>query len=82
MNDTINKDAVAERIRVLRATKKISQTEIAEKLGIRYGTLSTIERGRQFPTLPQIAALSDFYGVSIDYLVKGGKNENSTRVDA
>ncbi len=66
----IDKSAIAERIRMLRAQRKVKQVELV-KIGIKNGTLSMIERGDQMPTIPQIAALSDFFGVSIDYLVMG-----------
>ena len=64
------KTAIAERIRLLRVQKRIKQIEITEKLGIKGQTLSTIESGGQYPTIPQLVALSDFFGVSLDYLVR------------
>jgi transcriptional regulator with XRE-family HTH domain len=73
----VEKSNIAERIRVLRAQRMVSQTEMTQKIGIARQTLSMIERGSQFPTIPQIAALSDFFGVSIDYLVKGVNSANN-----
>jgi transcriptional regulator with XRE-family HTH domain len=66
-----DKTAIAERVRVLRAQRRIKQIDIAEKTGIKRQTLSMIERGEQYPTIPQIVALADFLGVTIDYLACG-----------
>jgi len=78
----VEKSIIAERIRVLRAQKMVSQTEMTQKIGIARQTLSMIERGSQFPTIPQIAVLSDFFGVSIDYLVKGSNVSNNNGLTA
>jgi len=69
--NNIDKDAIAERVRVLRAQKHIKQVDISEITGIKRQTLSMIERGEQFPTIPQIAALADLFGVTTDYLIRG-----------
>lgn len=67
----VDKSAIAERIRVLRAQKNLKQTDITAKTGIKGQTLSMIERGEQFPTIKQIAELSNVFGVSTDYLIIG-----------
>lgn len=67
----VNKSEIAERIRVLRAQKHLKQTDITAKTGIKGQTLSMIERGEQFPTVKQIAELSNVFGVSTDYLIIG-----------
>jgi transcriptional regulator with XRE-family HTH domain len=56
---------------VLRAQKHLKQADITAITGIKGQTLSMIERGEQFPTIPQIAALSSAFGVSTDYLIMG-----------
>jgi transcriptional regulator with XRE-family HTH domain len=70
-----DKTAIAERVRVLRAQRHIKQIEIADKTGIKRQTLSMIERGEQYPTIPQIVALADLFGVTIDYLACGNESE-------
>lgn len=70
---TIEKTDIAERLRVLRAKLRAKQGDISAATGIKYQTLSMIERGEQYPTIPQIAALSTFFGVTTDYLIKGDK---------
>lgn len=71
----IDKLAIAERVRVLRAQKHIKQIDIADKTGIKRQTLSMIERGEQYPTITQIAALAELFDVTIDYLACGIDNK-------
>jgi len=62
---------IGHRVKELRESKGIKGTFIAEKIGVSQPTFSMIEREKCSPTIPQLIALSDFFGVSIDYLVKG-----------
>lgn len=68
---------IGKRIKALRNERGVKATFVAEKIGIKNGLLSAIECERSNPTIPQLIALSDFFNVSIDYLVKGSNNENS-----
>lgn len=67
----VDKLAIAERVRVLRAQKHLKQADITARTGIKGQTLSMIERGEQFPTIKQIAELSSVFEVSTDYLIMG-----------
>jgi transcriptional regulator with XRE-family HTH domain len=73
---------IGERVRELRNERGVKATFIASKIGISQPHLSMIERDKQLPTIPQLISLSDFFGVSIDYLVKGANDENSSRAVA
>lgn len=73
---------IGKRIKELRSERGVKATFVAEKIGIKNGLLSSIECERTNPTVSQLIALSDFFGVSIDYLVKGSSNENSNRATA
>jgi transcriptional regulator with XRE-family HTH domain len=66
---------VGKRIKELRAERGIKATFVADKIGIKNGLLSAIECERSNPTIPQLIALSDFFNVSIDYLLKGKNND-------
>ncbi len=59
------------RIAVLRRAAGMSQSELAEKLKISPSTVGMYEQGRRQPSLEILIALSDIFGISIDYLVKG-----------
>ena len=62
---------VSERIQELRKRRGISQEELANELGISRQAVSKWESGQSFPELDNIVALSDYFGVSADHLLKG-----------
>lgn len=47
-----------------RVNAGLKQSEAAEKMGITPETLSRWEKGKSFPTVPQITKLEELYGVS------------------
>ena len=61
--------AVGARIRELRGT--IFQEDLAAYLGISQGQLSKIERGMMGPTVETLTRLSERFGKSIDWIVRG-----------
>ena len=61
--------AIGARIRELRAT--MFQEDLAAYLGISQGQLSKIERGMMGPTVETLARLSERFGKSIDWIVRG-----------
>lgn len=66
-----------ERIRTLRKERNMTLRDLAEKLNIPFTTLGNYEREDREPNVSTFLALSDFFGVSIDYLTgnqKGGKS--------
>jgi len=58
-----------ERVRVLREAQNLSQKTLGEVIGVTYGQISDIERGRRFTTIQNMVALADYFKVSLDYLV-------------
>lgn len=73
---------IGRRIRELRKSKGITATFVAKNVGLTSSMVSAIELEKCNVTVPQLVALSDFFGVSIDYLVKGTNNENGNRAAA
>lgn len=59
------------RIAALRRSAGWSQAELAEKLKISPSAVGMYEQGRREPAVQMLVALSDVFGVSIDYLVTG-----------
>lgn len=57
------------RIRQLREDRDLRQIDVAEKTGIDQRTLSNYETGKTNPDSYAIIKLSQFYGVSCDYLL-------------
>ena len=61
---------IGERIRKLRESKNMTQTELAETLGMKtYTTVSKWESDDNFPKGKDIARLSSYFNVSSDYIL-------------
>ena len=71
---------LGERLKALRKSKKLNQTELAEALNQKYNLnieramISKWETGYQTPLLSTVNYLADFFNVSIDYLTNGTSN--------
>lgn len=61
--------AIGNRIRELRHTHDLSQTELADQLGITAAGFSLIERGMSKLTLERAVQISKFFHISIDQLL-------------
>lgn len=66
-----------KRIRDLREDKDLNQTEIAKMLGMSQTGYSKYETGENDIPTSVLIKLSEFYNVSIDYLL--GQTDNKTR---
>jgi putative transcriptional regulator len=53
------------RIRVLRAERRWSQAELADRMGVSRQTVNAIENGRYDPSLPLAFRISALFGLSI-----------------
>ena len=62
---------VGDRISKLRAEKNMTQAELAEKLGVSDKAVSKWEVGGCYPDVTLLPQLSDLFGVSIDYILRG-----------
>lgn len=68
---------LGEKIRSLRKQNKISQEELAEKLGVSRQSISLWENDQTMPSMENIVAIADVFGVSTDDLLKEN-TENKT----
>lgn len=59
-----------QNIKLLRAKYKLTQPQVAEKLGVKYKTYQAWEAGRGEPPYETIAAISNLYQVTFDDLVR------------
>ncbi len=59
------------RIATLRRHAGLSQSELARELKISPSTVGMYEQGRREPALDTLVAMSELFGVSIDFLVTG-----------
>jgi transcriptional regulator with XRE-family HTH domain len=62
---------LGERLYDLRTKHDMSQGDLAEKLNVSRQTISKWENNMSIPELDKIIALSNVFGVSVDYIVKG-----------
>ena len=63
------KEVFANKLRELRISKKLSQTELAEKLGVSRGSISFYENGERTADIDFIYKVAQFFNVSIDFLL-------------
>jgi transcriptional regulator with XRE-family HTH domain len=66
----VKKLNLAEKLQLLRNNNRLSQEELAEKLGISRQAVSKWESGKSTPDLNKLVAISELYNVTIDSLVK------------
>ena len=64
-----------EYLKKLRTENGLSQDALGEVLGISRQSVSKWEQGNSTPDIDNIGKLAEFYGVSIDSLVKGEPDE-------
>ncbi|MBQ8352792.1 MAG: helix-turn-helix transcriptional regulator [Clostridia bacterium] len=60
----------------IRKQKKYSQLKVAMDLSISREALSYYENGKRNPDLSMLVRLSEYFGVSIDYLITGKDFKN------
>ena len=66
-----NQVEFGKRIRDERAKLGMTQEELADDLNISHGHLNKIEKGKEGCSIDLLLELSDFFGVSTDFLLVG-----------
>lgn len=64
--------ALPEKLYTLRKKSGLSQEQLAEALNVSRQAISKWEGGSAMPESDKLLALSNYFGVSLDYLLKGG----------
>ena len=62
-------------LKIIRKQKKYSQLKVAMDLSISREALSHYENGKRSPDLQMLRILSEYFNVSIDFLVNGKEFE-------
>lgn len=65
------------RLRVLRAERRISQAELAELLDVSRQTVNAIEVGKHDPSLPLAFRIARVFGQPIEAIFSDGLNEDA-----
>ena len=66
-----------ERLKEARLRKNISQREFSEDIGVIPGAVALWETGDRRPGMDQLQAISDYFNLSVDYLI--GREDVSYR---
>ena len=69
---------IGERILHLRKKMGISQEELADQIGVSRQAVSKWESGQSIPDIDKVIALSDFFNVTTDYILKGVESSSSS----
>jgi len=70
-----------DRLRELRAHERITQAELAKSLHVSDVAVSNYELGSRFPKLHILLAIADHFGVTVDWLLRGGKDGRDENPD-
>ena len=62
---------LAERIQYLRKNKGVSQEELADQIGVSRQAVSKWESEQSLPDLDRIIAMSEYFHVTTDYILRG-----------
>lgn len=65
------------RLSGLRKNKGLSQEQFADEVGVSRQAISRWETGTSVPELDKIECVSDYFGISLDYLVNGDQQEEA-----
>ena len=58
-------------LRIVRKEKKLNQLKVAMDLNISREALSYYENGKREPSLSMLNRMSEYFNVSIDFLING-----------
>lgn len=78
----LNKKDIGKRMEGLRENHKpyLHQKELAAILGVTQQMISNAERGKTMPSLDLLIKISQYFGVTIDYIITG-KTDNSPEIE-
>ena len=60
---------IGEKIRALRLQQKMTQDQLADRLGVSYQSISRWENGITYPDIEFLPAIANCFSVSLDYLM-------------
>lgn len=58
---------IGRKLRTLRKGRKLTQQDVADRLGLVRATVSNYEVGKRTPHLSLLKKFAEFYGVTLDY---------------
>lgn len=79
---TIDSVQIGSKVQALRKTKKLTQEQLAEAVGVSWRTISNLETGKVIPKLELVCALANYFDIGVGKLlnVRITKNKSVTRI--
>lgn len=71
---------IVSRLKLMRSRKGLTQEQVAEQVGVSRQAVAKWEKGETLPDIESCVRLADLFGVPLDALVRGIK-ENEPRED-
>ena len=68
-------------LREIRKTRGLSHQKVAMDMNISREALSYYENGKRSPDISMLIALSDYFNVSIDYLIRGCEFDDTSNTN-
>ena len=68
----------ANRLKELRTNKKLTQEELANRIGVGKSLISMYEKGTRNPSIENLEKLADEFNVDLDYLM--GNTQYTTKI--
>jgi putative transcriptional regulator len=68
-------DPVNNRLRELRAVRRWSQADLADRLDVSRQTINAVETGRYDPSLPLAFKMAELFGLPIESLFSPGADD-------
>lgn len=65
---------LGEKIKILRVSRKMTQSELAKKLNVTKSTISSYENDSRQPSYEVLIKISSLFNVTIDSLLMGERN--------
>lgn len=66
---------IGSKLKTLRKGRKLTQHELADKLGVTRCTISNYEVGRRSPHISELKRFAEFYGVDLSYFGVAPRDE-------
>ena len=66
---------IGDKLKTLRKGRKLTQDQVAEAFGLSRGAVSNYEIGRRKPSITELQAFAEFYGVPLDYFGESSQKD-------
>ncbi|GLV63732.1 hypothetical protein Bmyc01_24020 [Bacillus mycoides] len=66
--------SIGEQLKKLRESKRLSQEDVAKKIGVTRQAVCKWENDKRYPDIDNLILLSEIYNVTLDELIKGNQS--------